>query len=330
MDTHTAVPHGTPTRRLVLGSAAAAAVTALVPSVASAHGSRGSGRLPARVDLPDGLRPEGITSGPGSTFYVGSVSDGRIVTGDLRTGSVRVLLAPAAGRSLRGLYFDDRTGLLWAVGAVGATGHVWALHARSGRVVSDTEVPGAGFLNDVVVSRRAAWVTDSNVDRLTVVRLDRRGRPTGAPAAFLPLTGDWPASPPNSFNANGIRKLHDGPIVLNNSRVGGLWLVDPRTGVTRALPVTGGPPIVSGDGLELVGSTLYNVRGSGPQDVSVVRVRREHGAWRGRWVATLTDTSLDVPSTATAALGSLWVVNARFGTPSPDTADYWITRLPSR
>ncbi|KRB46019.1 MULTISPECIES: hypothetical protein [unclassified Terrabacter] len=328
MDNHNAVHHGTPSRRLVLGSAAAVAVTALTTPVASAEERRGGG-LPSSIDLPVGTRPEGITSGPGPSFYVGSVADGRIVTGDLRTGAVRTLLAPEAGRSLRGLYFDHRTGLVWAVGSLGTVGHVWAVDARSGAVVGDTVVPGAGFLNDLVVTRQAVWATDSNVDRLTVVRLTRQGRPSGAPAEFVALTGDWPTSPPNTFNANGIRALPHGPVVLNHSRVGGLWQVDPGSGVARPIPVTGGPPITSGDGLELVGRTLYNVRGSGPQDVSVVRLRRDGGGWRARWVATLTDAALDVPSTATAALGSLWVVNARFGIPSPDTAPFWVTRLPT-
>ncbi len=115
--------------------------------------------------------------------------------------------------------------------------------------------------------------------------------------------------------------------VLNNTRVGGLWQVDGESGVTRRIAVTGGPPITSGDGLELVGRTLYNVRGSGPKDVTVVRMRRDGDEWRATWRATLTDDSLDVPSTATAAIGSLWVVNARFGVASPETASYWITRL---
>jgi len=328
MDNHNAVHHGTPSRRLVLGSAAAVAVTALTTPVASAEERRGGG-LPSSIDLPVGTRPEGITSGPGPSFYVGSVADGRIVTGDLRTGAVRTLLAPEAGRSLRGLYFDHRTGLVWAAGSLGTVGHVWAVDARSGAVVGDTVVPGAGFLNDLVVTRQAVWATDSNVDRLTVVRLTRQGRPSGAPAEFVALTGDWPTSPPNTFNANGIRALPHGPVVLNHSRVGGLWQVDPGSGVARPIPVTGGPPITSGDGLELVGRTLYNVRGRGPQDVSVVRLRRDGGGWRARWVATLTDAALDVPSTATAALGSLWVVNARFGIPAPDTAPFWVTRLPT-
>jgi hypothetical protein len=39
--------------------------------------------------------------------------------------------------------------------------------------------------------------------------------------------------------------------------------------------------------------------------------------------------NLQVPTTATFALDKLWVVNARFGVASPETADYWITRLPT-
>jgi hypothetical protein len=92
--------------------------------------------------------------------------------------------------------------------------------------------------------------------------------------------------------------------------------------------VKGGPAITSGDGLELVGTTLYNVRGAGGAEVVVTRMRRHGDTWRAEWLKTLTDPSLDVPSTATAALGSLWVVNARFGVPSPETAPFSVTRLP--
>src|SRR3954453_15925000 len=81
MDNHIAVHHGTPSRRLVLGSAAAVAVTALTAPVASAEQGHRRGRLPSRIALPVGTRPEGITSCPGATFYVGSVADGRILTG---------------------------------------------------------------------------------------------------------------------------------------------------------------------------------------------------------------------------------------------------------
>ena len=315
------------TRRGVITLAAAATTTALA-APARAEDRRGDGHHPDTVALPDGLRPEGITSGPGTTFYVGSVSDGRIVTGDLFAVGTRVLLPAATGRSLRGLYHDPRTGLVWAVGGLGATAHVWAVDAATGAVAAEIAVPGGAFLNDLVVTERAVWVTDSRVDRLTRIALTSRGLPSGTPATFVLLTGEWPAFN-GSIAANGIRELPDGSLVLNNSTAGGLWRVNPSTGDTREIGVRGGPGLVGGDGLELLGSTLYNVRGSGPNQVSVLRLSRHQGDWVATWRVALFDETLDVPSTATFAAGSLWAVNARFGIASPDTASFWVTRLPS-
>ncbi|HYN66037.1 MAG TPA: hypothetical protein VES93_04055 [Ornithinibacter sp.] len=317
------------TRRGAIALAAAATTTALA-APASAGGRHGHHRLPDTVALPDGLRPEGITSGPGTTFYVGSLSDGRIVTGDLLRRGTRVLLPGATGRSLRGLYRDPRSRLVWAAGGLGAAAHVWAVDGSTGAVVAAVAVPGGVFLNDLVVTERAVWVTDSRVDRLTRIALTRRGLPLGTAPTFVPLTGEWPAFDGTNIAANGIRELPDGSLVLNNSRAGGLWRVDAHTGATRELVVRGGPGLVGGDGLELRGRTLYDVRGSGPAEVAVLALSRRRRDWVATWRGALTDPTLDVPSTATWARGSLWAVNARFGVPSPDTASYWVTRLPAR
>ncbi|MEP6649534.1 MAG: hypothetical protein ABJA74_06410 [Lapillicoccus sp.] len=322
-------PRKSLSRRTLLGLAAG---TALLPVAVSGGSAQATGHRrvfpPDTVALPVGLRPEGITSGPGFTFYVGSLADGRIVIGNLLFGSVHTLLPGATGRQIRGLFWDARTGLVWAAGNVGAEAHVWAVRGSSGTVVSDTVVPDGVFLNDLVVTRRAVYVTDSRKDRLTVIALGPGGMPTGAAPTFVDLSGAWPANT-TMTNANGIREMRDGSLVLNNSRVGGLWQVDPETGVTAAIPVEGGPGITSGDGLELAGPLLYNVRGSGPREVSVLRLRRTPSAWTATWVKALTDDSLDVPSTATLAGPWLWAVNARFGVPSPETATYWVTRLPA-
>ncbi len=315
-------------RRGALTLAAAAAVTA-VP--ATAHASPGRApRAPETVALPNGIRPEGITSGPGTRFYVGSLADGRIVAGDLLDGSVSVLLPGASGRQVRGLYRDDRSGLVWAAGNVGAVGHVWAVDGTTGAVLADVVVPGAVFLNDLVATQRTVWVTDSRVDRLTAIAVTPSGTPTGTPPTFVPLSGDWPAGDGTAVNANGIRELRDGWLVLNNSRTGGLFQVDPATGAAREIPVRGGPGLVGGDGLELDGRFLYDVRGSGQAEVSVLELVPGAAGWTARWRGARTDETLDVPSTATLAGGWLWAVNARFGVASPNTASYWVTRLPAR
>ena len=173
------------------------------------------------------------------------------------------------------------------------------------------------------------WVTDSRVDRLTRIAVTAGGLPTGAAPAFVLLGGAWPPSG-GATNANGIRELPDGSLVLNSSRTGGLFQVDPATGQAVAIPVKGGPGLVGGDGLEIDGTTLYDVRGSGQHEVSVLELVATAVGLVRLWRGARTDDTLDVPSTATLAGGWLWAVNARFGVASPGTAPFWVTRLPSR
>ncbi|WP_413248883.1 SMP-30/gluconolactonase/LRE family protein [Sinomonas flava] len=315
-------------RRTVLGAAVAGAAVALA---GAPHAAADPGRTvpaPETVALPAGFQPEGITSGPGTRFYVGSLADGRILTGDLLTGETSTLWAGSPGRSLRGLRFDPRTGYLWAVGNDAEGSKVWALDGGSGQVAAVTPVADTAFLNDLDFADDGVWVTDSFGDQLALVRLTPNGEPASVPAERLALGGDWPGG--SGFRANGVRTLPDGSLVLNNSSAGGLWRVPLPSGEVQPIPVSGGPGIVSGDGLELRGSTLYNVRGTGGNEVAVLRLNRPRGAWSATWVGDRTDATLDVPSTATLAGGWLWAVNARFGVTSPETAAYWITQLPAR
>lgn len=319
--------------RLAAGAAATALLLPVLPlSVASAAPALRPGTAAApmstfgEVTLPAGLRPEGITSGPGQTFYVGSLADGRILVGDLRSGSVETLLPGAEGRQIRGLYHDARSGLVWAAGNVGTEGHVWAIDSRTGEVVADVVVPGSVFLNDLVVDGDAVYVTDSRVDRLTVIALESNGQPTGDAPTYVELTGEWPGYDGTNIAANGIRALPDGSLVLNNSGAGGLWQVDPQTGDTTEIPVSGGT-LVGGDGLELRGLTLFDVRGADNASVAVLSLRRAGDGWTATFRNTLTDPRLDVPSTATLIGNTLWAVNARFGVADPGSAGYWVTPL---
>ncbi len=306
---------------------AAPAQAAAAPAVAQVSTSSAGHVLRDHVGLPDGFRPEGIASA-GRTFFSGSLADGRIWRGDLITGRGAVLLAGVPGRALRGMQVDPRTGLLWVAGNDRTTGIVLAVDTRTGAVVRRVEVPGAVFPNDLVVTRRAVWVTDSRVDRLTAVPLDRRGRPADAPLRTVPLTGEWPT--PEGLRANGIRALPDGTLVINNSTAGGLYAVDPRTGVVRRIALSGSPAVVAGDGLELLGNRLYVVRGSGRSEVSVVKLQRTPSGWTGTVTGVIGDPRLDVPSTATIALGRLWTVNARFGVADPASATFTAVALPLR
>jgi len=278
------------------------------------------------LDLPAGFRPEGITAF-GGRLFTSSLADGTILAVDPRTGARRTLLAGVTGRGLRGMQVDPRTHLLYVTGQDGTTGIVLAVDVRTGRLVQRWTVPGAGFLNDLVVTPRAVWVTDSRVDRLASFPLGRDGRPTGAAPGLLPLAGPWPVPDPTGNRANGIRALADGTLLLDHSTAGGLWAVSPRDGVVRRVPVSGGPAITGGDGVERSGDRLWIVRGTGQASVTELRLQGHGTALSARWVRDLTDPALDVPSTAVLAKGRLWAVNARFGVADPATAPYWITGL---
>lgn len=309
-----------PTRRTVLTAALAA------PALLAAGTGTAAAAAPSTIPLPDGFRPEGITSGAGGKFWTGSLADGALYSGDLATGRGRVVAPGQAGKALRGMQLDGRSGLVWVAGNEGALGVVYA-YSRTGTPVHRVEVPGSVFLNDVVVTRDALWVTDSNVDRLTRVPLAAGGVLAGEPS-YVPLGGSWPVT--EGLRANGIRELDRDTLLLNHSTAGGLWTVPKSSGVVSALEVRGGPGLVGGDGLELDGNLLYDVRGSGQQEVSVLALREGVRGWVATWRGALTDPTLSVPSTATRWDRYLWAVNARFGVADPATAEYYVTRLRAR
>lgn len=274
------------------------------------------------IALPPGLRPEGVTSDGDSTFYVGSLGDGRVVTGDLATGKTRVLVPGVDGRVAVGMQHDRRHDRLWVAG--GPTGAVTAYDTGSGEELGRWLTPGSVFLNDVAVTRDAVYVTDSGRQRLVVVPLGDGGAlPAADGATTLPLTGDLEVDPA-AFNANGIRALREDTLVLVQSNTGTLFLVDAATGTTDAVEMTEGT-LAGGDGLELGAGRLFVVRGGGDDTVAVVRL--DDGGATAAVEQVVRDPAFDVPTTATFADGVLWAVNARFDTePTPD-AEYDLVRV---
>jgi hypothetical protein len=297
-------------RRLLAPIAALVALLMLAAPVA-AHG-------PTRIDLPNGWAPEGITAGRNGTAYVGSLANGAIAKVSTRSGSVSVLAAGAPGRVTVGLDYERREHRIWAAG--GGTSDVNVFDARTGALLRTYHFT-SGFLNDVVVTKRAVYVTDSNMQQLIVIPLKRNGSLPAASKAFtLPLTGDLAYT--TGFNANGI--VASGRwLILVQSNTGKLFRVNPWTGATRAIDL-GGASVTFGDGLERNGRTLYVVRNQLNQ-VDVFKLGKD--ARSARFVKTITSPDLAIPTTTAYIRGGLWTVNARFGTPPTPDTEYWLTRL---
>ncbi len=281
-----------------------------VAFVAAAAGPAPADSFPSTIPLPDGWRPEGIATGVGTSVYAGSLADGSVWKADLRTGAGGVLVEgddrPAVGMAV------DR-GLLYV--ARGPVGDASVYDARTGGAVADVDLTDdASFINDVTVTRDAAYFTNSQADELYQVSLDPRGVPTGE-VRTIGLTGDWQQV--SGFNANGIVGTPDGrTLIVVNSTTGVLYNVDPTTGEAVAVD-TGGELLTLGDGLLLSGKTLYVVRNTANE---IVELQMSPDFLSATVVGTRTDPDFDVPTTIATQGSRLYAVNARFGTtPEPDT-----------
>ena len=86
--------------------------------------------FPKVISLPNGFQPEGISAGRGTSFYVGSVANGAIYRGSVRTGAGAILVPGRTGRVAGGTEVDRRNRLFVAGGPTGV-GRVY--DAGSGR-----------------------------------------------------------------------------------------------------------------------------------------------------------------------------------------------------
>jgi sugar lactone lactonase YvrE len=287
-----------------------------VTSPASAHP-----RWPDQIELPDGFRPEGIAIGHGKTAYLGSLADGDIYAANLRTGKGSVI-SQGPGTPSVGLKVDHR-GRLFIAGGPSGTGRV--LNLRTGHVTSYQFASAPTFVNDVVLTRKKAWFTDSQKPQLYALPLGRHGRlPSQSNVVTLQLSGDWDRTPGAAF-ANGITQTPNRrALLVIQSNTGLLMRVNPRTGVATQVDL-GGVALTQGDGMLLRGRTLYVVQNRANQ-VAIVKLNRAGTAGVVR-SKVLTDPGFDVPTTIAAAGHSLYLPNARFDTTPTPTTEYWITRI---
>jgi sugar lactone lactonase YvrE len=275
--------------------------------------------FPNQIPLPNGFAPEGIAIGRGPIFFTGSLAGGGIYRGDLVSGQGQVI-AESEGRTFVGMKVDafDR---VWVAG--GPAGEAYVFDGRTGAEIATIALPTleATFVNDVVVTRRAAWFTDSFRPAIYRVAL----APNGAIGSVttLDLTGQV-AFGAGEFNLNGIEATPSGRTLLTvNSFTGDLYAIDAATASVSPLDL-GEATLTNGDGLVLAGHTLYVGRNA-DNEVAVVALAPDLAG--GTVGEPITAESFDFPTTLARFGRTLYVVNARFATPvTPDT-EYWITAV---
>ena len=172
--------------RLLAGALLLAAL--LAPGTAPAYAAE---VFPDVIQLPNGWLPEGVATGRGPVIYSGSRANGAIYAANLRTGEGEIIVPGQTGRVAVGLSFDARTNYIFVAG--GPTGKAYIYDASTGAQVREyTLTTSATFVNDVIVTRDAAYFTDSARAVLYRVPLGAGGRlDPGATPEEITLGGDW-------------------------------------------------------------------------------------------------------------------------------------------
>ena len=293
----------------LLASAAMTTGAAVVPQAGLAQAG------PESIDLPTGYRPEGIAAGPRGTLFVGSIPTGEVRRVDPRAGTTETVVAPRPGVAAAiGLKADFSNNLFVAGGP---TGKAFIYNATTGAEKAALQLsPGPDtFINDVTISGRWAYFTDSRSASIFAVARD--GSAVREIATEIPLT--------EGTNLNGISATKNPKWLLAiQTSTGTLWRINASTGAATAVDL-GGASLTNGDGLLLRGRNLYVVQNRSNQ-VAVVFLATNYAS--GTVTRTLTSPLLDVPTTIAQQDGFFYLPNARFGIESPDTAAYAITRIP--
>jgi sugar lactone lactonase YvrE len=261
--------------------------------------------------------------GHGHDIYTGSLGTGAIYRADVRTGQGELAVPSQDNRVAVGLSFDERSNLLFVAGGPAGAGYVY--DTETGDTVGVYQFTEQNsFVNDVVVTRSAAYFTDSFRPFLYRVPLGPGGQ-LSAPSdiTVIELEGDY-AQVPDAFNANGIDATANGEtLIIVQSVTGKLFQVNPETGHASLIDLGGGA-VPNGDGLLLEGKTLSVVQNQLNQ-IAVVDLKASLTA--GDIVTLITDPDFDVPTTIAEFGNYLYAVNARFGTPATPDTTYDIIRV---
>jgi outer membrane protein assembly factor BamB len=296
-----------PSPRRILTLTALALGAIAVP--ASAH----AGAAPEILPSPNGFQPEGIAAYDHDEVLVGSIPTGALYRLNVKTGEGALLAEGAEGRAAIGIKVAH--GKAFVSG--GPTGKVRIQSAADGSVLREEQAGtvGSTFVNDVTVTREAAYFTDSRAAQIYELPHD------GGPLRTIPLTGDFQLVP-DVNNLNGI-VAKDGWLLAVQSSTGTLFRIDPRTGETTAVDL-GGYVLTNGDGLLLEHGLLSVVQNRLNR---IAQFELSGDLLHGRLVATLTDPAYDVPTTIARVKGSLYAVNARFGTEATPETPYTVVRV---
>jgi hypothetical protein len=300
-------------------------------------GAAAEQKWPDEIAIPTGFEAEGIELGQGNEFFLGGFSfssvfgeafgvshemsefAGAIYKGNLRTGK-GTILAPPTGKPVSGLSYDPRTDYLYAATGFGDLFNgsftdqgVIVYDASSGEVVTEITFGNGIVINDVLVTRRAVYFTDSLNPDLYKLVLKKDGRlPSNPVFEVIPMPGFEMVE---GFNANGLVGGFGGKkLVIVNITTGVLYRVVTASGEASPIEIEGAEQLFpDGDGLYLDDRTLYIMQNFSNK-VAVVQLSRN--LRRGEFIKNIPgEGEINPLNIATSIIGlrkKLYAINTHF------------------
>ncbi|MEU7600759.1 SMP-30/gluconolactonase/LRE family protein [Streptomyces sp. NPDC041003] len=303
-----------PTTVLALTTALAATLT-----VGAAPAQATDGRISTAFALPGAkVYPEGIATDPRTrTVYVGSYADGTVYRARPGRAEAEVFLpAGTDGRhTANGLRVDAR-GRLWVTDS---TAGVAVYDTATGARIAHFEVAAgstARFVNDLAVTPDGtAYLTDSIRGVVYRVTPQQLAAGSGVLTEAYDLAPVLRPRPAGGFSLNGIVSDRTGRYLLTVDMVEGeLFRIDLRTGAVRRVALTGGD-LKAADGLDL--SPDGTLRVAHNTTNTLTRWQLSANGTRARLTRTITDPSLQIPTTLAHTPGRTLVVRSQFDKGGP-------------
>jgi sugar lactone lactonase YvrE len=297
----------------------------LLALVAAVAAPAAAARPAEVIVLPGASSAEGIAAGRGATFYAGALFAGDIFRGNVQRGTAELFIDAPAGRMAVGMAADLAHQLLFVAG--GFTGQAYVYDLRSGATVATYQLgaPASSLINDVALTKDGAWFTDSFQAQLYFVPVSRAGVP-GPTFRTLGLSGPAATLIGNgAVNLNGIQATANGKtLIVAHSANAQLYTVDPATGASATIAGVSVPNV---DGIVLEAGRLWAVQNFSNQ---IARIRLAPDLTSGVVEEVITSQLFQVPTTAARFGSRLAVVNAKFDTGIPPTADQYEVILVDR
>ncbi|MBT2532745.1 hypothetical protein J7E83_11540 [Arthrobacter sp. ISL-48] len=264
------------------------------------------------IDLVGATSAEGIAAGTGTTFYAGDLELGDIYQGDIRTGMTELLIDAPDGRMAVGMKFDAGTNLLFVAG--GAAGNAYVYNTATLEPIAEitlTTLPGS-FINDVTLTPRGAWFTNSKYPELYFVPFDGLDDPDAIVTLSLTDPGLVLEDPATQFGFNGIASAKGGNVLLvAHSQNQAIYTVAPDTGASALVEGVSVPNV---DGILVRGQQLWAVQNFSNQ-ISRIDLAKNFSSGVVEDVI-INEEAFQIPTTAALFGNTLAVVNAKFDEPT--------------